>query len=370
MTERESGNRALTAVRDRPLLVVFAAIVLVLTLDLLRRLLTGAVGTHDLATYLWNGAVLGLSIGLAGMGLAMTYSILSFANFAHGDLVTSGAVAGWIAAFLVAGWGDFAAEALVHLGGPFPLNTNTLGISVTSTPVAIVVGLVVAAVATAVLAVVVDRVVYKPMRDQSGISLLIASVGVALAIRYLLVFTFQAGRRGLTAGQQTPSFSVPIGGGTISVNAHQLTLVVVAALLMLGTHLVLRHTKLGTAMRAMADNENLARVTGIPTERVVLTTWLLGGALTGAAGYLIALERGTLTMDFGWLLLLLIFAAVILGGIGSVYGAMVGGIVIGVSSRLSLVWLPESFIVVAAFLVMIAMLLVRPSGLMGGVRTA
>jgi len=370
MTEQESGWRLIGAGGTRPLVLILAVVALALLTHLGWLLYAGDLGTASLAGYLWEGTILGMSYGLAGVGLAMTYSILSFANFAHGDLVTSGALSGWIAAFFVAGTGDFSIRALVHLGGPYSLNTNTLGLSVTNTPLAIVVGLIVAAALTALLAVAIDRLVFRPMRDQSGISLLIASVGVALALRYLLVFALQAGPRGLTAGQQTPSMTVPIGAGSLTIGAHEITLVVVAGLLMLATHVVLRYTKLGTAMRAMADNEDLARVTGIPTERVVLTTWLLGGALTGAAGFLIALERGTLSMSLGWDLLLLIFAAVILGGIGSVYGAIVGGVVIGISSRLSLVWLPESLVVVAAFLVMITVLLVRPSGIMGGVRTA
>jgi branched-chain amino acid transport system permease protein len=369
MASREGVHPAVAVVRERPLVVVFAVVGLLLVADIGRRLATGGTTTATLVTYLKDGTILGLSIGLAGIGLAMTYSILNFANFAHGDFATTGAIVGWATAFVVAGLGRFSLEALVLLGGPIPVNSGTLGVSVVATPLAVLLGLAVSAVATAGLALLIDRVVFRPMRDQEGISLLIASVGVALVIRYLFVFGFQSGVRGLTAGDLTPSVSLSVGAGSVPINAHEVTLVVLAAALMLGTHLLLRYTKLGTAMRAMADNEDLARVTGIPTERVVRATWLLGGGLTGAAGFLIALERGVLTTNLGWELLLLIFAAVILGGIGSVYGAMVGGVVIGIASRVSLVWLPESFIVAAAFVVMILILLVRPKGLLGGVTT-
>ena len=369
MAQREDVNPAVALVRERPLVVVFVALAAVLGIDLVRKLANGGVLVADLATFLWDGTILGMSIGLAGVGLAMTYSILNFANFAHGDYITAGAFAGWLTTFLIAGFGEFALQALVLIGGPLPLSTADLGISVTATPIAILAGIVVSAATTAGLALLLDRYVFKPMRDQRGISLLIASVGVALALRYLLVYVFQASSRGLTAGAKTPSFQLGIGQGSLPINAHEVTLVVLAAGLMLATHVVLKYTKLGTAMRAMADNEDLARVSGIPTERVVRATWLLGGALTGISGYLIALERGVLTTGLGWELLLLIFAAVILGGIGSVYGAMVGGLVIGLASRVSLVWLPESFIIVAAFAVMIAMLLVRPQGILGGVTT-
>jgi branched-chain amino acid transport system permease protein len=369
MAQSEDGNPAVAFVRERPFAVVFVVLAVVLGADIVRKLATGGVLISDIATFLWDGTILGLSIGLAGVGLAMTYSILNFANFAHGDYITAGAFAGWITTFVVAGLGEFSLQALVLIGGPIPVSTANLGISVTSTPFAIGLGIVVSAGTTAVLALGIDRIVFKPMREQRGISLLIASVGVALALRYLIVYVFQASSRGLTAGGLTPSYAVGFGQGTLTINAHEVALVVLAGSLMLGTHVLLKYTKLGTAMRAMADNEDLAQVTGIPTERVVRATWLLGGALTGVSGYLIALERGVLTTDLGWALLLLIFAAVILGGIGSVYGAMVGGLVIGLASRISLVWLPESFIIVAAFLVMIAVLLTRPQGLLGGVTT-
>lgn len=370
MDESAGVETSLRWAREHLATVGLVGFALLLSLDLLRRLAGDSVGVAELLGYVWDGTVLGMSIGLAGIGLALTYSILRFANFAHGDLVTTGAFAGWITAFLIAGLGSFSLETLVHIGGPLPINTRELGISVTNTPIAIILGLVVAAGATALVSLAIDRVAFRPMRTESGIALLISSVGVALALRYLIVFFFQAGTRGLTAGNVTPSYTIAIADGSVTITAHEATLVIVAALLMLGTHLVLQRTKLGTAMRAMADNRDLARVTGIPTERVVRDTWLLGGSLAGASGFLIALEQGSMSTDLGWGLLLLIFAAVILGGIGSVYGAIVGGLLIGIASRLSLVWLDTSLIIAAAFVVMIAVMLVRPSGIMGGVKTA
>jgi len=370
MADSEFSVRSLRRLLEQPLLAALLLLGMVLGLDLLRKLVGGTVPIADILTFLKDGTVLGFSLGLAGIGLSMTYSILSFANFAHGDLMTGGAFVGWMTAFVAAGYGRFEFAALVLIGGPIGISIGDLGISITNTTLIVLLGLVVAGVVTAGLALLVDRLVFKPMRDQSGISLLIASVGVALAIRYLVVFVFKAGNRGLTAGQVTPTWTVDLANGFLIVGAHEVALVIIAGMLMAGTHVLLQYTKLGTAMRAMADNEDLARVTGIPTERVVRATWIVGGALTGMAGFLIALEQGTLTTNLGWNLLLLVFAAVILGGIGSVYGAMAGGLVLGITSRLSLVWIPDSFILAAAFVVMIAMLLVRPSGLLGGVTTA
>jgi branched-chain amino acid transport system permease protein len=123
-------------------------------------------------------------------------------------------------------------------------------------------------------------------------------------------------------------------------------------------------------MRAMADNKDLARVTGIPTERVIRDTWIIGAGLVGVAGYMFTLESGTIFFRVGWEILLLIFAAVILGGIGSIYGAIAGGLAIGVASETALVWIPSSLTTAAAFAIMILMLLFKPDGLFGGVTTA
>jgi branched-chain amino acid transport system permease protein len=365
MSVRDASGKMLSSARLNPLAVMLALLALLLFVDLGRRLVTGDVAVSTFATLLWDGIVFGMAIGLAGIGLAMTYSILQFANFAHGDYITTGAFTGWLASFVVAGIGSVSLDSLVLVANEVP--TGDIGINVFATPVAIAVGLVVASASSAGLALGLDRIVFKPMRDARGISLLIASVGVALALRHALIVVFTGSTRSLTT--EVPTRNITIGDGSVLVGAHEVTLIGIAGALMLGTHLLLRYTKLGTAMRAMADNEALALVTGIPTERVVRTTWVVGGALTGAAGFLIALESGTMDPTFGWDLLLLIFSAVILGGIGSVYGAIVGGIVIGITSRLSLVWLPSELVLVGAFGVLVVMLLVRPQGLLGGVKT-
>ena len=352
--------------RESPLTAGFLVIAALFFLDLVRQLATGAVSPDTVATFLWSGIVFGMAIGLAGIGLAMTYSILQFANFAHGDLITAGAFAGWSSTFVIVGFGRIATETLILVGQPARISSD-LGISVTTEPLAIVVGFLVSVLFTAALALGLDRVVFRPMRDQSGISLLIASVGVALALRHMIQFIYQPSTPSVVHDPEVPKQSIPVGSGSFTIDAHQITLVVVSLLLMIGVHVLLQYTKLGTAMRAMADNEDLAKITGISTEKVVLYTWLIGGGLTGAAGYLLALEQGFLDLTLGWDILLVIFAGVILGGIGSVYGAIAGGLTIGIVSQLSIVWLPSEFTTVAAFVIMIAVLLVRPNGIFGGV---
>ncbi|QDX41480.1 branched-chain amino acid ABC transporter permease [Salarchaeum sp. JOR-1] len=324
----------------------------------------GAIPFGQFGSYVWNGVVIGLVIGLASIGLSLTYSILNFANFAHGDYLTAGAFSGWGVTYVVAGFGGLDLVNLVLLRAP----PGDVGANLWLSPLAVVLGLVVSILATLVFALAIDRVVYRPIRDADGISLLIASIGVAFALRYLISLVFGNSRRIVTSTENLPSATI---GGVI-VNAHEVALIVIAVALMLGLHILLQRTKLGKAMRAMADNRDLARVTGIPTERVISTTWIIGAGLTGAAGFLLVLSQGGLGFTTGWRLLLLIFAAVIMGGIGSIYGAIAGGLVIGLASRVSLVWLQgdwSAFARPTAFLLMILILLFRPSGIFSGVKT-
>jgi branched-chain amino acid transport system permease protein len=332
------------------------------------RVLGGHVLVSSVFKYLFNGLILGLIIGLAGVGLSMTYSILSFANFAHGDYLTVGAFSGWAAAYVVA---LFTLGLDEPFGDIFLLNVPSV-VSIATSPAAVVVGLIVSAAATVAVALLLDRLVYKPMRGRGGIPLLIASIGVALALRYTIAFVWSTDPRGLTAVgvESLPSYQLPVVDGTYSINLHEITMIFAAVALMIGVHLMLQFSKLGKAMRAMADNKALAQVTGIPTERVIRATWIIGGGLAGMAGFLIILNRGILNFNFGWRLLLFIFSGVILGGIGSVYGAIGGGIIIGIASRLALIWIPSEFARVAAFSAMILVLLYRPAGLFGGVTTA
>ncbi|MFB6205758.1 MAG: branched-chain amino acid ABC transporter permease [Haloglomus sp.] len=368
---------------EQPTVLLLAVACLYLLVDLLTKLagvriapggvylIGGHVPVSNVVGFLIDGLILGLIIGLAGVGLSMTYSILNFANFAHGDYLTAGAFSGWAAAYLVAMITLPGLQEQTKLGEIILLNAPSL-VSVWTSPFAVIVGLVVSAIASVALVLGIDRIVYKPMRDKEGISLLIASIGVALALRYSIVFIWSTSTRGITSTNPAslPSFSFRIVDGTYTLNLHEITMIVAAVLLMLGVHLLLQRTKLGKAMRAMSDNKALAQVTGIPTERVVRATWIIGGGLAGVAGFLIILERGVLSFNFGWRLLLFIFSGVILGGIGSVYGAIGGGLIIGVASRIALVWIPSGFPRVAAFGVMILVLLYRPQGLFGGVTTA
>ncbi|MFC7250377.1 branched-chain amino acid ABC transporter permease [Halomicroarcula sp. GCM10025324] len=361
---------------ERPGTAILGAVVGFLMLDLVVKLsgttvfflgvklLGGAMTVSSLVSMVLDGILVGLAVGLAGIGLSMTYSILDFANFAHGDTVTAGAFIGWVAAYVVGGLGTGASFADLFL-----FNAG-LQLSALTAIGPVVVGLVAAGVGTVAVVLLLDRLTYRPMRSAGNISLLIASIGVALAMRYIIAFVFGTQTSGVaSSGVQFVLLDLA-GQRPVTVTDNELALLLVAVALMLGVHILLQRTKLGKAMRAMADNEDLALVSGIPTERVIRLTWILGGGLAGIGGYLLVLESGTISFNFGWILLLLIFAAVIVGGIGSIYGAMAGGVLIGLVDSLALIWLPSGLTRAAAFLVLIVVLLLRPSGIFGGVTTA
>ena len=188
------GRELLTGRAGTAMLVAFCVLLVV---DLALKLaavevgfLGGALAFGSLTSNAWTGIVVGLTLGLGGIGLSMTYSILTFANFSHGDLLTLGGFSGWGVAYLIAGWGAVPASILVLVRPGGAGSPGEIGAHITQTPGAIIVGLVFAAVFTAIAAVVLDRIVYRPMRDRSGIALLIASIGVALALRYVIVFFY------------------------------------------------------------------------------------------------------------------------------------------------------------------------------------
>ncbi len=274
------------------------------------------------------GLVLGSIIALGAIGVSLTFGILGFANFAHGDFMALGAYV----AFMV----------YVQLAFPFWL----------AVPLAMVV--------TAAVAVAIDRTLFRRFRTRPPVILLISSFGVALILRASIQLIWgpdtQLYETGLQLAQRWMG---------IRYQVRHLYIIGGAILLVIAVHLFLSRTKQGKAMRAMADNPTLARLSGIDTERVVVWTWIIGGALAAAAGIFLGMDT-RLQPDMGWFILLAVFAAAILGGIGKPYGAIVGGYVIGMVMEFSTLFLPNQYTPVVPFAIMVVMLIVRPTGLFGG----
>jgi len=310
----------------------------------------------EILDLLANGLVFSSIIVLGSIGLSLVYSIEGFANFAHGDTMTVGAYA-----------------ALVSFGAVGGLGGSVLGL-----PYGFFVALLVGIVAAAVLAVVTETVVYRGM-DVGSIGLLITSIGVAFVYRALVQMRFGADFTRYDVPPLRPiGWLLPYG---IRATEHDVAIVVSAFVLVGGLHVVLQYSDLGRKMRATADNPELARVSGIRTRRITLWTWIIGAGLAGAGGVFLGLFN-RLFPRMGFSLLLIIFAAVILGGIGSVYGAMLGSFLIGMIHQLTpalselgalfpLVpdaWgipLGTEYAAAIAFVIMVVVLLFRPTGIAG-----
>jgi branched-chain amino acid transport system permease protein len=286
--------------------------------------------------YFVPGLVLGSIYALGAIGVSMIYSILRFAHFAHGDLMTFGAYVAY-AAVIATGWPPLAALPIAILG----------------------------AVAAALL---IDWLAYKPFRKSRPIVVVIASFGVALMIRALIMLIWGVQPEPYVEGIQGPIEGIE----PLRIQEKHIVIIGTALVLVTALHLLLTRTKMGKAMRAMSDDADLARITGIDTERVIAWTWIVGAVLAAAAGVLIGIDT-QVRPNMGWDLLLPLFAAAILGGLGRPYGAILGGLVIGMIEELSsyplfgdLPLVTPGYKTGLAFLIMVIMLIWRPQGLLRG----
>ena len=299
------------------------------------------IGPQDVV----NGLLLGATISLGAIGVTLTYSILRFANFTHGDFITWGAYAALAALGL---WTAATGGGIGQLG-PLSFGWPLLG------------ALLVAVAATALLALALDAVLFRALRRRgTPLALVIASFGASLALRHLLVFA---------QGPQPEYFTREISIARellpgVRVTADQLVVLGLTAALVLALHLLLRRTALGRAMRATSENPTLVRVVGIDPDAVARATWVIGGALAAVAGVLVGVTVQVRPL-MGFELLLPLFAAAILGGIGSVYGAVLGGLLVGLAEALAVPVVGAEYRAAVSFLVLVAVLLLRPQGLLG-----
>jgi neutral amino acid transport system permease protein len=290
-----------------------------------------------------NGIAVGCIIALAAVGLTLTYGILRLSNFAHGDFMTLGAYLTW----------------LLNTG----ITVQDKGVTTFSLPgINIWLSMIGAAGATVAAMLLCERVLWKPMRDRraSSTTLIIISIGLALFIRNGIIFIW---------GGSNQSYNLPVASALsilgLRIPQNQLIVMGLAVLAILGLHFLLQNTKIGKAMRAVADDIDLARVSGINVERVVIWTWVIAGTLTALGGAMYGLITGV-RPNMGWFLILPMFASVILGGIGNPYGAIAGALVIGIAQEASVPWLGSQYKLGVALFIMVLILLVRPQGLFKG----
>jgi branched-chain amino acid transport system permease protein len=310
-----------------------------------------------------DGLVFSCIVILASIGLSLVYSIADFANFAHGDTMTLGAFGGLVgAAVLSDGWTVAVpfTDAAFELAVPFP------DVVLFSIPLSLFGGLVVGMVVTAAVVVATQRFVYRPLGDVGSIELLITSIGVALVYRAVVQILFGSILRGYDVVRRGAIDWIAASTG-VAITPRSVVVVVLTAVLVVSLHALLQYTTLGRKMRATADNPDLARVAGIRTDEVITAMWILGGALAAAGGVFLGIQALQVRPRMGFDVLLIVFSAVILGGIGSVYGAMLGGLVIGMAINLTpaIPFVPIEYQSAVAFVLMVVILLVRPRGIMG-----
>jgi neutral amino acid transport system permease protein len=276
------------------------------------------------------GLVLGSFVALGAVGFTLVYGLVDMINFAHGEFITIGAFASLIA-------------------------VSTVGVGL---PVALVVAFLV----TAVVGWGIAQLIYEPLNEAGPIPLLLTSIGAGLLLRNGMRLIAGPGARYLDVPSPTTYRFDDLG---FFVTDQQAIIVSTALGAVLVLHLFLSRTKLGISMRATADNEQLAMVTGIDTKRVRHVVWLLSSGLAGVAGVLLAVSRSA-NPSTGFDQLLLILTAAILGGAGSPYGAVIGAYLLGIGISLATAFLPTAvsdFGTTMAFVVLIVVLLVRPGGI-------
>jgi neutral amino acid transport system permease protein len=285
-----------------------------------------------------NGLVTGSVIAIGAVGVSIVYGILRLVNFAYGDFIAFGALAAYA------------------FNGP-------LGVP-------LVFATVLGMLATAVLSLLLDRILWRPLRVRRAgfMSLFLASIGLALVLRQTLLLAYGPQPQTYRVDQ----FKVYVLG-SVRLSQAQFITIVTAAVVIVAIGLFLARSTLGRTMRALADDRALAAIAGVDVGRAIAFTWILSGLLAGIAGVLAGLAQSTFDPNFGFTLLLPIFAAVVLGGIGSAYGALAGGLTLGVAMEVS-TWpslfggVDPTYKPVVAFVVLTAALLVRPQGLFGRAR--
>ena len=300
--------------------------------------------------YFIPGLVLGCIYALGAIGITLTFGILRFANFSHGEIMMTSSYLTWEAMVISASLG-----LIVH-----PL-----------------IGAIPACLCAILLALLVDRFFYKPFRNSPTIIIVIASFGMMLIIRSMVQVVWGPNQLTFVKGIAKPNPYIRDLTSSVDLmllipNKHFLILIG-TIIIMLIFNYILSSTKIGKGMRAVSDNPDLAKVSGIDVENIIRATWIVGGFCAAAAGVFLAMDTQFIESTMGFRMLLPMFAAAILGGIGRPFGAVAGGLIIGLAEELSAYpWFGDGPVISpgyksgVAFSIMVIMLIIKPSGLFKG----
>jgi branched-chain amino acid transport system permease protein len=278
-----------------------------------------------------NGVKFGLIIAMAAVGLSLIFGTTRLINFSHGEIVTFGAVVAWF----------------LNAEGP-QLPLIWAGI--------------LAAVVTGLLGGSMELGLWRPLRArQVGLfQMFVITIGLALVIRHVILIWFGGARRPYTDYTIQDRWSL----GPVSIAPRDLTVIVASAVILVVVAMVLLRTRVGKAMRAVRDDVDLSEASGIDVQRIILLVWVGGAGLAAVGGVFLGVIE-SVSFEMGFSLLLLMFAAVILGGLGTAFGAMVGGLVVGIATEVSTIWVQPSLKFVFALAALVLALLIRPQGILG-----
>jgi branched-chain amino acid transport system permease protein len=284
-----------------------------------------------------NGLTLGSIYALFALGYTMVYGILLMINFAHSEIFMVGAYIGfWILSLL-----------------PFLLPQ--------STPLYLIIVFVFALVGTGILAVSIERLAYRPLRHAPRLAPLISAIGVSIFLSNIIMLTVGAESQPYPRTMALEQIDI----GDIRLNTLQIFIFVLAVSCMVLLQIFINRSKLGKAMRAVAQNHVVSQLMGINTNTIIAVTFFIGGGLGGVAGVLNGLYYGSIKYNMGFLPGIKAFTAAVLGGIGNIKGAMVGGFILGILEALAAGYISSEYKDVIAFVVLILVLLFRPTGIFG-----
>jgi branched-chain amino acid transport system permease protein len=289
-----------------------------------------------------NGITTGALYALVALGFSMVYGVLKLLNFAHGDLYMVGAFAG----YFVIQWFGGATKVRIPVW------------------LLVTIMFVLAALLCGLLGVAIERFAYRPLRDAPRIAPLITAIGISFFLENSALLLFGASYR----EYNTPdfiSFSSGIQIGTVSIDAVQIMVLVMGVVLMIGLRLLVIRTKLGKQMRAVASDREAAEMLGINVNFTIAATFFLGSALAGVAGVMAGLLFNQVTNTIGFIAGLKAFTAAVVGGIGSIPGAMIGGLLIGIAESFITGYISSTYVDLVVFGVLIAVMIIRPTGLLG-----
>lgn len=283
----------------------------------------------EFSQQLINGLALGSVYALLALGYTMVYGIIKLINFAHGEIYMIGAFSGYFAA-------------------------NTLGLSLVPT-------LIIAMVISAIVGIIIEKVAYKPLRKSPRITLLITAIGVSLLLQNAMALIVGANPKAFPELIENKMISL----GGVQINNKTILMFVVSAVLVLILQFIVYKTKVGKAMRAASFDTEASQLMGINVDNTISLTFAIGSALAGIAGVLVAITYPSITPYMGTMPGLKAFVAAVLGGIGSIPGALLGGFLMGIIETLTKAYISTSFSDAIAFSVLIIILLIKPSGLLG-----